>query len=339
MNDFFKYEKEIYCDDTKETCFGYDEYLKSKHWKNLRTRLIGDNRICAICKQHKSAIQLHHLNYDRLGNESDSDLIPLCTRCHKKMHTKNSFSADDIYDIAFRRNNSGHVRVNKNLLHNLGHEAAIVYSELIRSYCYYESNGKLTNDGYFFCTVEMLEDECAVSRGQQQRILKKLSDMGLLKTELRGMPRIRYVKLLLDEEAVGRAFADYVKKSVEKNSIPYYVYEKYSKPFDFEIFKRQLETICKSIGRLNELDNLESVFSVYFDFFGYPQKYFNRDSLEMLVYRIMLCQSDYGIYDTEIMGEYCEEYSTMKMESNGYERSIYHLFSDGIMDILSLRLK
>lgn len=246
--------------------------------------------------------------------------------------------AKDFFDSVFNKD-SKYVKVSKNLIHNLGHEAAIVYSELIRSYCYYESNGKLTNDGYFFCTVEMLEDECAVSRGQQQRILKKLSDMGLLKTELRGMPRIRYVKLLLDEEAVGRAFADYVKKSVEKNSIPYYVYEKYSKPFDFEIFKRQLETICKSIGRLNELDNLESVFSVYFDFFGYPQKYFNRDSLEMLVYRIMLCQSDYGIYDTEIMGEYCEEYSTMKMESNGYERSIYHLFSDGIMDILSLRLK
>jgi len=246
--------------------------------------------------------------------------------------------AKDFFDSVFNKDPK-YVKVSKNLIHNLGHEAAIVYSELIRSYCYYESNGKLTNDGYFFCTVEMLEDECAVSRGQQQRILKKLSDMGLLKTELRGMPRIRYVKLLLDEEAVGKAFADYIKKSVEKNSIPYYVYEKYSKPFDFEIFKRQLEAICKSIGRLNELGDLEDVFSVYFDFFGYPQKYFNRDSLEMLVYRIMLCQSDYGIYDPEVMKEYCEEYSTMRMESKGYERSIYHLFSDGIMEILSLRLK
>lgn len=86
MNDFFKYEKEIYCDDTKETCFGYDEYLKSKHWKNLRTRLIGNNQICAICKQHKSAIQLHHLNYDRLGHELDSDLAVLCPNCHKLVH-------------------------------------------------------------------------------------------------------------------------------------------------------------------------------------------------------------------------------------------------------------
>lgn len=90
MTDYFKYRKKIYCEDTDETCVGYVNYLKSKHWQMLRSRLVGVNRRCAKCSKQTSNIQLHHLTYERLGHELDSDLIPLCNSCHNAEHAKNN---------------------------------------------------------------------------------------------------------------------------------------------------------------------------------------------------------------------------------------------------------
>lgn len=246
--------------------------------------------------------------------------------------------AKDFFDSIISKD-SKYIKLNKNLIHNLGHEAAIVYSELVRAYCYYESEDKLTEDGYFFCTVESLEEECAVSKGQQQRILKKLIDMGLIVAELRGLPRIRYIKVLMSKEAVEKAFEPHERRKKEKTAIPSTVYEQYSKPFDFSVLKRQIKSICNKNGKPEDYTDVVNVFSVYFEFFGYPRHYFNTESLTSLVLRIIAANTEYGVYDDDVIREYCEEYESMNMDIGEYTRSIYHLFSDGIMEILSLRLK
>jgi 5-methylcytosine-specific restriction endonuclease McrA len=76
------------CNDTKEILYSYDEYLKSLHWKILRQKYIetyGDK--CEICDNKGE--QLHHLNYDNLGNEEFDDLMLLCSSCHYANHKLN----------------------------------------------------------------------------------------------------------------------------------------------------------------------------------------------------------------------------------------------------------
>ena len=34
----------------------------------------------------RANLQVHHLNYERVGNERDDDLILLCHRCHEGVH-------------------------------------------------------------------------------------------------------------------------------------------------------------------------------------------------------------------------------------------------------------
>ncbi len=43
-------------------------------------------KICALDSSHRRSINLHHRNYERLGQELDSDLIALCRDCHARFH-------------------------------------------------------------------------------------------------------------------------------------------------------------------------------------------------------------------------------------------------------------
>lgn len=67
---------------------GYDEYLKSPYWKNLRRRLISDPDICMGCLKEfpRQRLQLHHLNYAAMGLETTCDLARICRDCHGQLH-------------------------------------------------------------------------------------------------------------------------------------------------------------------------------------------------------------------------------------------------------------
>ena len=45
---------------------------------------------CASCPAVTTHLDVHHLNYDRLGEERDSDLEVLCRDCHQKRHAEES---------------------------------------------------------------------------------------------------------------------------------------------------------------------------------------------------------------------------------------------------------
>lgn len=65
----------------------YHEYLKSSHWRNFKKRYFASHpRLCAVCGSSEK-IELHHVSYERLGNErEDSDVKPLCRPCHEVTH-------------------------------------------------------------------------------------------------------------------------------------------------------------------------------------------------------------------------------------------------------------
>lgn len=61
-------------------------YLKTNAWQTKRKgALERANYKCQLCSS-KERLHVHHNTYDRLGNESDSDLIVLCEKCHSHYH-------------------------------------------------------------------------------------------------------------------------------------------------------------------------------------------------------------------------------------------------------------
>jgi len=68
----------------------YAQYLKSKEWINLKIDLISmRGQKCEKCGKHKKSptlLQIHHLTYKNIFNESPEDLMILCSRCHRIEH-------------------------------------------------------------------------------------------------------------------------------------------------------------------------------------------------------------------------------------------------------------
>ena len=64
----------------------YEKYLRSAKWRNIAAAMKKfANFTCQRCRTnfHPGELDVHHLNYDRLGNERPSDLQVLCrANCH-----------------------------------------------------------------------------------------------------------------------------------------------------------------------------------------------------------------------------------------------------------------
>lgn len=65
----------------------YRALLSSARWKALRKeRIRRAMHRCERCQRaqgDRRNLQLHHLTYERLGRELDTDLILLCKKCHE----------------------------------------------------------------------------------------------------------------------------------------------------------------------------------------------------------------------------------------------------------------
>ena len=65
----------------------YKRYLRSKKWRKKKKECIEFyGEFCFMCGKYSKRLQIHHLSYSNIGNESMSDLMALCSRCHKLIH-------------------------------------------------------------------------------------------------------------------------------------------------------------------------------------------------------------------------------------------------------------
>lgn len=72
----------------------YLEYIASEEWTQRRERYFSDRpKRCRACNSRRY-IQLHHKTYDRMGNEIDSDLVPLCVLCHEEVHRRHRLGSE-----------------------------------------------------------------------------------------------------------------------------------------------------------------------------------------------------------------------------------------------------
>ena len=76
-------------DKTRIDLRHHKDYMDSYVWKNKRNHMVEKhNHTCQRCgnKRKDEYLNLHHLNYERLGCEKFSDVILLCMPCHTKEH-------------------------------------------------------------------------------------------------------------------------------------------------------------------------------------------------------------------------------------------------------------
>ena len=66
----------------------YQDFLLSDIWVEKRDYVIKLRGCCEECESTKN-LNVHHLTYERVGNEKGKDLKVLCRDCHDKVHNKN----------------------------------------------------------------------------------------------------------------------------------------------------------------------------------------------------------------------------------------------------------
>lgn len=58
-----------------------------KDWSKIRRRILErDGFICRICGECDN-LNVHHIDYHR-GNNANSNLVSLCTTCHRAVHAE-----------------------------------------------------------------------------------------------------------------------------------------------------------------------------------------------------------------------------------------------------------
>ena len=116
----------------------------------------------------------------------------------------------------------GFIQLSKILMHNLGTDEAVVYTEMIKNQKYYKEERLLTPDGFFFFTIEGMEYNCNVKKDKQARIIRDLKSRGLIEVKHKGMPKRRFFKVLEDDYAINRVFTDTRVKpeDTEKEPLP-----------------------------------------------------------------------------------------------------------------------
>lgn len=66
--------------------FDYQAYLRSEGWRMLRAAVICRAKgLCERCGKWP-VVNVHHLNYERLGREQLGDLLGVCSKCHQELH-------------------------------------------------------------------------------------------------------------------------------------------------------------------------------------------------------------------------------------------------------------
>ncbi|HEY5563868.1 MAG TPA: hypothetical protein VIK72_19300 [Clostridiaceae bacterium] len=102
-----------------------------------------------------------------------------------------------IYDLIRA---DGSVVINKNLMFSLGMNEAIIYTELIAKYNYFNIRESLTDDGYFFNTVDNLLLDTSLGEKVQRTVIKNLQKLKLIKYKVKGIPPKRYFKIIENPE-------------------------------------------------------------------------------------------------------------------------------------------
>lgn len=93
----------------------------------------------------------------------------------------------------------GSIVVNKKLAHEIGLNETIILSELISLYTYFGDRGELDDSGYFYATMEKIEENTTFKRTIQDKAINNLCGLGLVSKVTKGLPAKRYFTIHEDK--------------------------------------------------------------------------------------------------------------------------------------------
>lgn len=80
----------------------YRTYIGSPAWARKRVQyFVAYGKKCQACTA-TTGLQVHHVSYDRLGDEPLGDLVGLCETCHQLVHTYHDRVGGDLRDATTR---------------------------------------------------------------------------------------------------------------------------------------------------------------------------------------------------------------------------------------------
>ena len=91
--------------------------------------------------------------------------------------------------------NDNYIIVNRSLIKELGLKEAIILGELASEYNYYKNNESLDENGYFYSTIENIQENTSLSSYEQKKCLDNLSKRGFISLTLKGVPAKRHIKI------------------------------------------------------------------------------------------------------------------------------------------------
>ena len=89
---------------------------------------------------------------------------------------------------------SSFITLNKNVIKGVGLEEALLLGELCSEYDYWIKREEL-QDGYFFSTVENIEENTTLNDYKQRKALKTLQQLKIVDVKVKGLPAKRYFKI------------------------------------------------------------------------------------------------------------------------------------------------
>lgn len=113
----------------------------------------------------------------------------------------------------------GSIVVNKTLARNIGLNEAIIYSELASKFIYYLNENKLTQDSYFYYTVEDMENDTTLTKYLQSKAIDKLVSLGLIDKKIRKAAGqeapLRYFTINPDVSLILKYLSDKAENKLE----------------------------------------------------------------------------------------------------------------------------
>lgn len=92
-----------------------------------------------------------------------------------------------------------YLSVNTRLLSAYGPDLSIYISNLVDRFQYFTERKMLTEDGGFFLTYEVQQEQTGMSAHRLRKCKNKLKEMGILTTEIRGIPPKEFYFLNIDK--------------------------------------------------------------------------------------------------------------------------------------------
>lgn len=181
----------------------YADYIHSVRWYETRRRYRASDRPqdCQLCGGDKQ-IALHHLTYERVGNERLDDLLPLCNDCHQLVHALAARGAIDGIDLAALKPLVDEARAERNRTamaeQNGVRRAEFAYVHANRSYAKRrQSLLRKLDDAVRRALKSEVDADSALDEVEREieRVTAELHERINAELEARDVPRVQWEKV------------------------------------------------------------------------------------------------------------------------------------------------